>query len=79
MSRGLFDREGTPGDVVAYALGLEDQPSLGHHYQCPGCERPVRSLEYDGYCRRCTTGEDEYDPACVARANAKIMGRWGRR
>jgi hypothetical protein len=59
----------------AYALDAP-QIELGRSvYEppcCPDCGRRVRSMEWDGRCRRCGTGEDEPVPD-VAAALAPIM------
>jgi len=43
---------------------------------CPSCSRPVKSLEYDGYCRSCATEETGYSlelaMVAVAQLHAEV-------
>jgi hypothetical protein len=46
------------GSGAIYERGLRDaaletEGHPVHPYQCPGCQRAIRSLEHDGYCRKC--------------------------
>jgi hypothetical protein len=68
-SEGLIYELGLEG--LIYELGLasaadESEQHPIHPYTCRGCGRPVRCMEWDGYCESCA-GEQLDEAALMAR------------